>query len=1099
VSTENVAILFTDIVGSTELSYGLSVEGADEVRRGHFAILRKAIAEYGGNEVKNLGDGLMVVFPAASAALACGVAMQQGVDQNSRRRQVVGLRVGLSVGEVSREDDDFFGDAVVEAARLCARCESGQILAAELVLVIAGRRVRYECRSLGPLPLKGLPEPLETVEVLWEPVTGDGGMAVPLPARLAVRPDVGVVGREAEIETMAEAMKRVTVSGNHEVVLVSGEAGLGKTTLVAETARWAFESGACVLFGHCEEGLATPYQLFAEALGHYVTHAPEDRLRLHVETTGSDLAGLIPSLTRRIPDLPSSTITDSDSERYLLFAAVVGLLSAMSEDRAVVLVLDDLQWADSGSLLLLRYLAASTVSLRLLVVGNYRDSELPHSHALVEALAALRRQERVTRIELKGLDDVGVVDLMEAAAGHPLDDNGVGLAHAIHRETDGNPFFVSEVLRNLVETGSIRQNAEGFWQAEPALEGTALPDSIREVIGARVLRLGKEASRILGVAAVIGRDFDLDLLCHATSTTDDQLLDVLEDAAAAALVQEPADASGRYSFAHALIQHTLYEDMGPNRRARAHRQVAESLEELCGDRPGIRVGELARHWMNATQPTDLSKAIDYSRQAGDAALRALAPADALRYYAQAVDLFSQTSEPDPIVGIDLAVGLGTAQRQCGDPAFRATLLDAARRAADLDDTSRLVSAALANDRGFFSMAGTTDPNKIEILEMALDRLPAEDPDRSRVLACLCSELTYGSALDRRKSLAEQAMAIAGATEDDATIVWVLNHVYVALCVPELMEESWTRTAEALTRSERMGDPLLQFFATGFRACTATHFGDVDEAARCLDAQTLLAEQLNQPMLDWLIAWMRGGQAQIIGSIDEAERLANASLELGTEAGQEDAFSFFGPQLIIVNFQRGTLGDLLPLVEQIEPALPNLDLGPVFALVHVEAGRTEEALPYLREFASQNFTMSIDPIWLLNMSCYAESIIQCHMVEYAEPVLRQLTAWAHLLANTGGLAVFGPVTHFLGGLACLLDRYDDAENYFRQAADFSARIGASFFGARTNLAWGEMCAKRQRDGDAERARNLLDAALSSASSNGYAVVEQRAIAALRSLN
>jgi tetratricopeptide (TPR) repeat protein len=406
---------------------------------------------------------------------------------------------------------------------------------------------------------------------------------------------------------------------------------------------------------------------------------------------------------------------------------------------------------------------------------------------------------------------------------------------------------------------------------------------------------------------------------------------------------------------------------------------------------------------------------------------------------------------------------------------------------------------LANDRGFFSLAGATDPSKIEMLEMALDRLPAHHPDRSRVLACLCSELTYGSDLDRRKALAEEAMAIARAFDDDATIVWVLNHVYVALCVPELIEESWSRTAEALTRSERVGDPLLQFFATGFRSCTATHFGDVDEAVRCLDAQASLAKQLNQPMLDWLIAWMRGGLAQINGSIDEAERLANAALELGTEAGQEDALSFFGPQLIIVNFQRGTLSDLLPLVEQLEPTVPNLDLSPVFALVHVEGGRTEEALPYLREFASRNFTLPIDPIWLLNMSCYAESIIQCRMAEYAEPVLRQLTAWPHLLANTGGLAAFGPVSHFLGGLACLLDRYDDAENYFRQSADFSARIGASFFAARTNLVWGEMYATRQRDGDAERARNLFDAALVSASSNGYGVVEQRALAALRSLN
>ena len=195
----------------------------------------------------------------------------------------------------------------------------------------------------------------------------------------------------------------------------------------------------------------------------------------------------------------------------------------------------------------------------------------------------------------------------------------------MYRETDGNPYFVSEVLRHLTETGAIYQDATGTWTSDTTVEQVALPDSVREVIGARVGRLGKDAERVLSVAAVIGRDFDLDLLARATKVTEDDLLDILEAAAAVALVREPDDASGRYNFAHALIQHTLYEDLGPNRRARAHRKVAEALEDLCGDRPGVRVGELARHWMAATQPIDLAKAIGYSRQAGDAALRALAP------------------------------------------------------------------------------------------------------------------------------------------------------------------------------------------------------------------------------------------------------------------------------------------------------------------------------------------------------------------------------------------------------------------------------------------------------------------------------------------
>jgi class 3 adenylate cyclase len=585
---ESATILFTDVVGSTELSQRLAPDVAEEVRRGHFSILRQAIAEAGGTEVKNLGDGLMVIFGSASAALACGVAMQQGVERDNRDHEhPVGLRVGLSGGEVNREDDDCFGDPVVEAARLCANCESGQVLAAQIVRMTAGRRSRHECRSLGELTLKGLPNPVEAIEVLWEPIGASGtGPSIPLPGRLGMRPAAGVVGREAEMKEIIDAATRVAAGEGREVLLISGEAGLGKTTLVAEAARSAFDAGACVVFGHCEEDLATPYQLFAEALGHYVTHAPEDQLRAHVETHGSELSRLLPAVASRIPELPQSKAADSDAERYLLFAAVVGLLASVSQHLPVILVLDDLQWADKGSLLLLRHLAASDAPMRVLIVGTYRDSELSNSHALVETLATLRRLGGVSRVELIGLDDTGVMALMEAAAGHHLDNHAVGLAHAIYRETDGNPFFVSEVLRNLTEIGAIRQDSEGRWVAEHSLDVIALPDSVREVIAARVLRLGNDAGRVLSVASVIGRDFDLDLLARVTKKTDDELLDILDAAAAVALVREVAE-TGRYSFAHALIQHTLYEDLGHNRRARAHRQVAKPLRTCAGGDPEV--------------------------------------------------------------------------------------------------------------------------------------------------------------------------------------------------------------------------------------------------------------------------------------------------------------------------------------------------------------------------------------------------------------------------------------------------------------------------------------------------------------------------------
>ena len=204
-ATENITVLFTDLVGSTELASSLTPEAGDEVRRKHFSALRQAIATSGGTEVKNLGDGLMVVFPAASAALSCAVAMQQIVHRNNAGAdRPLGLRVGLSAGEASKEGDDYFGDPVIEAARLCARAEGGQILVSDLVRANAGRRSSHTFTSLGELELKGLPEPVETLQVSWEPLEADapGSGRVPLPNRLTHPPTVGVIGRENELRPL---------------------------------------------------------------------------------------------------------------------------------------------------------------------------------------------------------------------------------------------------------------------------------------------------------------------------------------------------------------------------------------------------------------------------------------------------------------------------------------------------------------------------------------------------------------------------------------------------------------------------------------------------------------------------------------------------------------------------------------------------------------------------------------------------------------------------------------------------------------------------------------------------------------------------------
>ena len=830
-------------------------------------------------------------------------------------------------------------------------------------------------------------------------------------------------------------------------------------------------------------------------MSHYVAHASEDLLLGQLGGQASELAGLVPALSARIPGLPPSKATDSDSERYLMFASVVSLLARMSEEQPVVFVLDDLQWADTGSLQLLRHLVASELQFRVLVVATYRDTELSHASALVETLGALRRQHGVTRIELGGLNDDGVVSFIESASGQTLDDVGVGLAHSIYRETDGNPFFVGELLRHLAETGAIYRDQSGRWAALESFADTSLPDGVREVIGARVVRLGGDAQRILSLAAVIGRDFDLDLVMAASRSTEDEVLNVLDEASAAALVRELDDTPGRYSFAHALIQRTVYEDLGPTRRARSHRRVAEALEEACEGRPGARVGELARHWLSATQAHDLDKALDYSRQAADAALASLAPDDAVRYYVQAIDLFAQLDDADSAVELELGIGLGTAQRQIGDPAFRETLLNTGRRAADLGDTARLTRAITANDRGMVNSITALDSDKVELLELALSRLPHDHPDRAILLATWCSDVAFTTHHDDRLPFAEESIALAEATGDDTTIVRIHNQVALSSRSPQFLAQSLSRSADALVRAKRIGDPVLLFVASAIRQVVAANNGDVEEVDRCLAMSDAVVNRLGQPTLAWAHNFLRATRAQIAGDVDQAQRFAQLALEYGSESGEPDAALLFGSQFIMAAWQGGTAGELVPLIEQAaadNPRVTALSAGLAVALL--EHGDLERARR-LVEVAATRFELPGGGSWLTEMTLHAETAIECESREVAAVLFERLAPWASQF-STSGFTAEGPVSHYLGGLATVLRRRDEAETYFAASAEMSARIGAKFFAARTDLKWGQMLIGLGSHGDTGRARDLLASALDAARANGYAGVERRAAEALR---
>jgi len=1093
-SRQNITVLFTDMVDSTVVATSMAPEAADEHRRQHFALLRRAIAATDGVEVKNLGDGLMAAFHSASAALTCAVEMQRAIELDNRRRnRSIGLRAGLSGGEVSFEDGDYFGDPVIEAARVCSKCERGQILATNVVRLTAGRRSEHTYASLGEVMLKGLPYAVDIIEVIWSPVGGAG--ALNLPHRIALIPVAGFIGRSPELAVLDEHRAAVATDGGCDVVLIFGEPGQGKTTLAAAAARHAHERGALVMLGRSDEHLGTPYKLFSEALGHYVKHASDDQLRATIADHASDLIPLVPFVASRLPGVARSAATDTDSERYQMFAAVVGTFVEMSKAQPVVIVLDDLQWADQSSLRLLVHLVTSAQPMKVLVVGTCRDDDLPSAHPLMETLAALRRHDSLTRLDLAGLSPDEVISLM-ATAGQFVGTDAAGFAHEIHRDTDGNAFFVTELLRHLADVEALSGQPPQDGNRTNAISMTTLPRSIHEVISTRVGRLDDSDERVLRGAAMIGREFDLATLARLTATSEETLLDALDRATAVGLVRESGDSPGQFRFQHALIQRTIYDSIGSTRRAAMHRQVALAIEQGGNEERIRRAAEAARHWSLTARQDDLVRAVEHSRIAADAALASLAPDVAFRHYSEAIAWRARIGELDYEADLDLQIGLGIAQQKIGSPAYRETLLGACRQAIQLGDTRRLVVAALNNSRGWSSAVGAIDNERVEVLEATLQRLRRDATDRALVLAALCKELSWGTTLEHRQALADEAAAIAMACTDDAIAVRVLNDLALPLATPHTLSTSLERTADSLRRAERLGDPLPLYFAAMWRAQTLHLAGDTEGRDVHTAQAGATAQRLGEPNLLWSQLHNTVVQAMSDGDVERTDALSTAALNFGLSIGEPDATTYFGIQQMVICLQRGNMGDLGPLIEDTIATMPELGHAGKAALMlsHLEGGRIDSAIRHVEESAATGFEFGLDNSWLVVVIDHAEVAVECHLAYHARAIRALLLPFAGLMACTGTTSQ-GSVAHYLGGLAGVLSLYDEADRFFTQADTFNRRTNGRFSAARTALWWGRLAAER---GQFDAARDRLTVANAIASEHGYAMVARRAEAALAAL-
>jgi class 3 adenylate cyclase/tetratricopeptide (TPR) repeat protein len=1101
-ASATATVLFTDLVASTELMARLGDTAFDDLRRAHFAGLREVFTAHAGEEIKNTGDGLLVTFGSAADALAAAVAAQQATVRPDPAVPVpIELRVALALGEVAFDAGDVFGTPVVEAARLVARAEPGQILTTAVVRIVAGSRAGVTFTDLGSVELKGLPEPVPVCSVAW---------ARPEAARLPLPPLLSGVGRifVGRDDLLAELvrLRKETVVGGRRAALLGGEPGIGKTRLATALAEAAHADGAVVLAGRCDEDLGVPFQPFVEALQHYAAHAAAPRLGRF----GGELARLVPEISEMIPGLAPPLRSDPETERYRLFDAVAAWLADVSAEAPVLLVIDDLHWAAKPTLLLLRHVLRSAEPVRLLVIVTYRDSELRRGHPLTDFFADLRRLDGVERFSLTGLDRAGVSAFIEAAAGHRLSADDDGLPAAVWAETEGNPFFVAEVLRHLAETGSLEQR-DGRWIVTAPVEQLGIPDGVREVVGRRLTRLSDGANRALTIGAVAGLEFEPVVVRVAADLAEDDLIAALEEAVSARLLSEVRGGGPRYRFAHALVRATLYDELSGPRRVAVHRRVAEAIEAVHGAALDDHLPALAHHCARALAPGDeagAARAVDYAARAGDRALAQLAHDEAATYYRQALELLvgAGGSRPAEVEGrrVELLIALGEAQRRAGDLEHRATLLDAADRARRRGDADALARAALANCRpGYVSVAASLDAERVAALEAALEAVtdragpsgttePATMAVRARLLAGLGVELVYGDVHRRRRVAAsDEALALARALDNPATLVHVLASRFYAINAPATLPERLADTAELLDLAETIDDPQARFVAHWQRARAMLEAGDLASARHHADAAQAVAEKLGQPTFRCMALWTRFGQVLLAGRLDEADRLNRETFEVATAGGQPDIAIFDAAQRFMLRFEQGRLDEMeAELTGIAERAVVVPGTWAMVALLHCEGGRPQRAQEAFAPIVTRGYDLPEDAVGVALTHIEVEVVHQLDDRAGAAALLDRLMPYPEMFSVIAGMSV-GCTGYFLGLLEATLGRLDAAIAHLADAADIYDRVGAPAHLGRARVAWARALLARRAPGDAEQARALLTAAVTAAREFGFVSVERRA--------
>lgn len=859
-------------------------------------------------------------------------------------------------------------------------------------------------------------------------------------------------GRETEMGCLCAALEAAG-AGQGRIVLLAGEPGIGKTRLAEELSRQALHQGMQVLWGRCdEEGGAPAFWPWRQMLRAYLSMEDAPSLLTTLSGSAVDLMRLLPEINATGLPLASAVADDEEQARFRLFDSVTAFLRGAAQRQPLVLILDDLQWADTPSCRLLQFLAHELRQSALLIIGAYRDGAIGPDHPLLTTLAALSRLDVVQTVMLGGLTMHEVTQVLLRTTGQTPT---AALLTTIMNATAGNPFFLREVLHLLHHTAAQQRR----------VSLALLPPTVRGAVRQRLQPLSATCQQVLQWAAVIGREFRLTWLARLGDLSSETLLTSLDEACQAQLITCLSEMPGQYSFVHDLVRETLYAALPSAARARLHQRVGEIVEAFHTTDLEAHLAVLAYHFSQAVPLGALTKAFEYTVRAAEHQMQTLAYEEASRHYQRALDVLALQEAAAPAQRCDLLLALGQAQTYSGATAQAGeTFAAAATVARHLHDAPRLARAALGW-AGNIVRPGVADDRLIAVLTEALAALgEADTPLRVRVLGRLAMEHRYTPQQALREELSRQAVAMARRLHDRALLVAALTARHYALLAPNTLEQRLAISTELEHLAHAHGDRQLTLHSLPWRVADLLDLGHVQEADEAIAQAAQFATALRQPLYLWYVGVFRALRALMQGHFVAGERLAQDAYALGQRVQPDAAAVYWGAQQFMVCWEQGRLhelADTLTTLAERFPAMPVLRCMRALCFGHVD--RRAEAQAELAQLCAQQArALPWDQLWLGALVMLAELAIVLTDHHHATLLYDLLLPFAQRNVMVGVPNCFGAAAMYLGSLAALLGRREVAAQHFDAGLRLNTQLGLRPFVAHTQARYGALLLQQGQD-------------------------------------